>query len=56
MSGNVTSDLLAEPALRADTREELVYLLGQACEIEHGLMCESTCTRSSRSSAGRMRA
>jgi hypothetical protein len=23
-----------------DTREELVYLLGQACEIEHGLMCE----------------
>ena len=40
MSGNVTSDPLAEPALRVDTREELVYLLGQACEIEHGLMCE----------------
>src|SRR5712671_4717924 len=40
MSGNVTSDLLAEPALRVDTREELVYLLGQACEIEHGWMCE----------------
>src|SRR5260370_33315219 len=36
----VTSDPLAEPALRVDTREELVYLLGQACEIEHGLMCE----------------
>ena len=40
MSGNVTKDPLAEPALRVDTREELVYLLGQACEIEHGLMCE----------------
>jgi Ferritin-like len=40
MSGNVTSDPLAEPALRVDTREELVYLLGQACEIEHGVMCE----------------
>jgi hypothetical protein len=34
MSGNVTSDPPAEPALRVDTREELVYLLGQACEIE----------------------
>jgi hypothetical protein len=22
------------------SREELVYLLGEACEIEHGLMCE----------------
>ena len=40
MSGNVTSDPPAEPALKVDTREELVYLLGQACEIEHGLMCE----------------
>src|SRR5712691_1512928 len=40
MSGNVTSDPPAEPALRVDTREELVYLLGQACEIEHGVMCE----------------
>ena len=29
-----------EPALKVETREELVYLLGQACEIEHGLMCE----------------
>ncbi len=36
----VTSDPLAEPALRVDTQEELVYLPGQACEIEHGLMCE----------------
>src|SRR5690349_6607146 len=40
MSGNDTGDPSAEPALRVDTREELVYLLGQACEIEHGLMCE----------------
>src|SRR5262245_37413782 len=40
MSGNVTSDPPAEPVLKVDTREELVYLLGQACEIEHGLMCE----------------
>jgi hypothetical protein len=34
------SDRLSEPVLNVDTREELVYLLGQACEIEHGLMCE----------------
>src|ERR1700749_1494694 len=40
MSGNVTSGPQAEPALTVETREELVYLLGQACEIEHGLMCE----------------
>jgi Ferritin-like len=40
MPGKVASDPLAEPALRVDTREELVYLLGQACELEHGLMCE----------------
>ena len=40
MSGNVSSGPPAEPALKVDTREELVYLLGQACEIEHGLMCE----------------
>lgn len=40
MSGNVTGDPSAEPALTVETREELVYLLGQACEIEHGLMCE----------------
>jgi hypothetical protein len=30
----------AESPLKIDTREELVYLLGEACEIEHGLMCE----------------
>ena len=40
MSGNGTCDPPAEPALRVDTREELVYLLGQACEIEHGVMGE----------------
>ena len=31
---------VTEPPLKIDTREELVYLLGEACEIEHGLMCE----------------
>src|SRR5499427_6303238 len=40
MSGEAKSDPSAEPVLTVDTREELVYLLGQACEIEHGLMCE----------------
>ena len=40
MSGGAMSEPVAEPRLRAETREELVYLLGQACEIEHGLMCE----------------
>src|SRR6266480_422096 len=40
MPGNETSGPPAEPALMVDTREELVYLLGQACELEHGLMCE----------------
>jgi hypothetical protein len=30
----------SEPQLRIDSREELVYMLGDACEIEHGLMCE----------------
>jgi hypothetical protein len=30
----------AESRLKVESREELVYLLGQACEIEHGLMCE----------------
>ena len=29
-----------EPPLRVESREELVYLLGEACEIEHGLLCE----------------
>ena len=31
---------MLEPALVVDSREELVYLLGQACELEHGLLCE----------------
>jgi hypothetical protein len=30
----------AEPELRIESREQLVYLLSQACELEHGLMCE----------------
>src|SRR5216683_695022 len=29
-----------EPQLRIESREELVYLLGEACELEHGLLCE----------------
>ncbi|MDX6249390.1 MAG: hypothetical protein QOF10_2750, partial [Kribbellaceae bacterium] len=40
ISDNATGDPPAEPGLTVETREELVYLLGQACEIEHGLMCE----------------
>jgi len=40
MPGNAASDPPAEPVLKVESREELVYLLGQACEIEHGLMCE----------------
>jgi hypothetical protein len=40
MSGDATSTPPAEPVLKVETREELVYLLGQACELEHGLMCE----------------
>src|SRR5438105_9729200 len=31
---------MREPPLVVDSREELVYLLGQACELEHGLLCE----------------
>ncbi|HTP14350.1 MAG TPA: ferritin-like domain-containing protein [Streptosporangiaceae bacterium] len=37
---DASGDYAAEPVLKVETREELVYLLGQACEIEHGLMCE----------------
>jgi hypothetical protein len=40
MSRKARDDSAGEPALKVETREELVYLLGQACEIEHGLMCE----------------
>jgi ferritin-like protein len=32
--------LTVEPPLRVEHREELVWLLAQACELEHGLMCE----------------
>ena len=32
--------LTPESPLTVESREELVYLLGEACEIEHGLMCE----------------
>jgi hypothetical protein len=32
--------LAVELPLRVEHREELVWLLGQACELEHGLMCE----------------
>jgi hypothetical protein len=39
-SGNAMNHPAAEPPLKVETREELCYLLGQACEIEHGLMCE----------------
>lgn len=32
--------MAVEPPLRVERREELVWLLTQACELEHGLMCE----------------
>jgi hypothetical protein len=32
--------MAVEPPLRVEHREELVWLLAQACELEHGLMCE----------------
>jgi hypothetical protein len=32
--------MAVEPPLRVESREELVWLLAQACELEHGLMCE----------------
>ena len=32
--------MTVESPLQVESREELVYLLGEACEIEHGLMCE----------------
>jgi Ferritin-like len=31
--------LAVEPPLRVEHREELAWLLAQACELEHGLMC-----------------
>ena len=32
--------MAVEPPLRVERREELIWLLSQACELEHGLMCE----------------
>ena len=32
--------MAVEPPLRVEHCEELVWLLAQACELEHGLMCE----------------
>ncbi len=32
--------MTVEPPLRVERREELLWLLVQACELEHGLMCE----------------
>src|SRR6185312_15061285 len=34
------ADRRPEPPLLVESREELVYLLGEACELEHGLLCE----------------
>ena len=31
---------MSEAPLQVDSREELIYLLGEASEIEHGLLCE----------------
>ena len=31
--------MTAGPPLQEESREELVCLLGEACELEHGLMC-----------------
>jgi Ferritin-like len=39
-SGKGPNGQAAEPPLRVESREELVYLLGEACELEHGLLCE----------------
>src|SRR5215468_7172101 len=38
MPGEATSTPSAEPVLTVDTREELVYLLGQACEIKQEML------------------
>ena len=40
MSWLTPSKPSAEPVLKVESREELMYLLGEACEIEHGLLCE----------------
>ena len=39
-AGRGPNGQVSEPPLRVEGREELVYLLGEACELEHGLLCE----------------
>src|SRR2546423_10219119 len=39
--------MTTEPPLQVGSREEVVYLLGEPCEIEHGLMCEYLSAQSS---------
>ena len=39
-AGGRPNGQIVEPPLRVESREELVYLLGEASEIEHGLLCE----------------
>ena len=39
-TGRGPNGQVPEPPLRVESREELVYLLGEASEIEHGLLCE----------------
>lgn len=39
-TGRGPNGQVQEPPLRVESREELVYLLGEACELEHGLLCE----------------
>jgi ferritin-like protein len=39
-SGQRPNGQVAETPLWVESREELVYLLGEACELEHGLLCE----------------
>jgi Ferritin-like len=39
-TGRGPNGQVAEPPLRIESREELVFLLGEACELEHGLLCE----------------
>src|SRR6202171_1000113 len=38
--GGKATGQAAEAPIRVESREELVYLLGEACELEHGLLCE----------------
>jgi hypothetical protein len=47
--------MAVEPPLRVESREELVWLLAQACELEHGLTSRSTRARISAATLGRPR-